>query len=157
MDDFRNVIDHCWLRDLGFEGDKFTWTNRNFEGKLIWERLDRCLANLDFIASSPSLESLTWITTILIIGPLLRGRKRTIVKRIEPMDVGQKDLKTDGLRSREAEKSKRYYPNIKCFKQKLEQCISQLKRWDKDRLGGSLNGVITKMEKEIKLFYQDGG
>lgn len=51
---------------------------------------------------------------------------------------------------------KRYYPNIKSFKQKLGQCISCLKRWDKDRLCGSLNGAITKKENEIRLLYQEG-
>lgn len=51
---------------------------------------------------------------------------------------------------------KRYYPNIKSFKQKLGHCISCLKRWDKDKLCGSLNGAITKKENEIRLLYQEG-
>uniref|UniRef100_A0A803NNF9 CCHC-type domain-containing protein n=1 Tax=Cannabis sativa TaxID=3483 RepID=A0A803NNF9_CANSA len=41
MDDFRQIVDVCNLVPLAFSGDKFTWTNRNFQGVLVKERLDR--------------------------------------------------------------------------------------------------------------------
>lgn len=45
---FWNCINHYGLNDLGFKGSKFTWTNRNSRN-LILERLDRCLANNDWL------------------------------------------------------------------------------------------------------------
>ena len=42
---FKDVLDECGFMDLGFVSPKFTW-NRHFEdGRSIWERLDRGLAN----------------------------------------------------------------------------------------------------------------
>lgn len=46
MDNFREALYSCDLRDLGFEGDIFTWRNNNFhvEG-YIRERIDRAVAS----------------------------------------------------------------------------------------------------------------
>lgn len=44
MDEFKETIHSCALKDLGFKGPKFTWCN-NWEGvDRIYERLDRVLA-----------------------------------------------------------------------------------------------------------------
>ena len=40
---FREVIDECGFLDLGFEGQKYTWSRHFENGSSIWERLDRCL------------------------------------------------------------------------------------------------------------------
>ena len=44
MQDFRDVLDECGFRDLGFVGGKFTWCNGQKDGYTIWERLDRAVA-----------------------------------------------------------------------------------------------------------------
>ncbi|KAF5464528.1 hypothetical protein F2P56_014601 [Juglans regia] len=51
--DFREVVDVCRLRDLGYLGPKFTWSNRRAGDKCIRERLDRCLVNSEWWASFP--------------------------------------------------------------------------------------------------------
>ena len=42
---FHNYLDACNLLDLGFNGPRFTWTNKRDQG-LVMERLDRFFCNL---------------------------------------------------------------------------------------------------------------
>lgn len=48
MENFRNALKDCGLKDLGFEGPSFTWTNRRSVDQLISERLDRCVGNVEW-------------------------------------------------------------------------------------------------------------
>lgn len=57
MVDFKDCLDRCGLVDLGFEGHKFTWSNKQAGVHNIQERLDRGLANSDWIARFP----LVWV------------------------------------------------------------------------------------------------
>ncbi|KAK4492627.1 hypothetical protein RD792_003445 [Penstemon davidsonii] len=45
---FKDMIDTCGLIDLGFRGPKFTWTNLRNGLARIRQRIDRCLANVDW-------------------------------------------------------------------------------------------------------------
>lgn len=45
MQAFRNAMDFCELRDLGYSGYPFTWCNRRDNQRNIQVRLDRCLAD----------------------------------------------------------------------------------------------------------------
>ncbi|XP_019246277.1 PREDICTED: uncharacterized protein LOC109225925 [Nicotiana attenuata] len=44
---FWDCLNECNLLDLGYKGNKFTWTNKRYKNKtsLILERIDRCFAN----------------------------------------------------------------------------------------------------------------
>lgn len=44
MKDFESVIQHCRLLDMGFQGPKYTWSNKRDEGT-ISKKLDRILVN----------------------------------------------------------------------------------------------------------------
>ena len=48
MDGFRNVINLCNLRDLGYNGSDFTWCNKREGVDRIYMRLDRVLATDDW-------------------------------------------------------------------------------------------------------------
>lgn len=55
MDMFREALEHCCLRDLGYEGDTFTWRNHNHVAEnYIKERLDRAVANHQWRARYPT-------------------------------------------------------------------------------------------------------
>jgi hypothetical protein len=45
---FRSLVKNCGLFDLGFSGPAYTWTNKRFSSKPIFERLDRCLVNVEW-------------------------------------------------------------------------------------------------------------
>ena len=53
MQAFRDVLDECGFVNLGFIGPEFIWHSRRY-GHLIWERLDRGVANYDWIAKFPT-------------------------------------------------------------------------------------------------------
>ncbi|WVZ80053.1 hypothetical protein U9M48_027564 [Paspalum notatum var. saurae] len=44
----------CGLFDLGYHGPAFTWSNKRFASMPTYERLDRCLANTDWINAFPN-------------------------------------------------------------------------------------------------------
>ena len=46
---FREAINECGFLDLGLSGYQFTWQKHFSNGHSIWERLDRCLANNDWL------------------------------------------------------------------------------------------------------------
>lgn len=48
MQTFRENLDDCNLLDLGFSRPRFTWSNLRQPKDRIMERLDRCLAKLDW-------------------------------------------------------------------------------------------------------------
>lgn len=48
MQNFRDVLDHCEFVDLRYFGPNFTWHGKQ-KGKLIWERLDRGVANYEWL------------------------------------------------------------------------------------------------------------
>ena len=54
MQEFRDVLDECGFRDLGFEGVKFTWCNGHTDGFTIWERLDKAVATMDWLDKFPA-------------------------------------------------------------------------------------------------------
>lgn len=56
MDRFQDAIDFYGLRDLGFEGDIFTWQNQQSRALgYVRERLDRALANESWREKFPTI------------------------------------------------------------------------------------------------------
>ncbi|KAK4706320.1 hypothetical protein R3W88_034129 [Solanum pinnatisectum] len=51
--DFIATIEACGLIDLGFSGQKFTWSNKRGIGHRIWKRLDRALVNDTWLEKMP--------------------------------------------------------------------------------------------------------
>ncbi|KAK9756268.1 hypothetical protein RND81_01G085400 [Saponaria officinalis] len=54
LDNFRSTIDDCCLRDLGHDGDPFTWQRGKSEANIILERLDRFLATDSWVELFPN-------------------------------------------------------------------------------------------------------
>ena len=53
MKDFREALDACCLADLGYRGTKFTWCKKLIDGITVWERLDRAVANSEWLSLFP--------------------------------------------------------------------------------------------------------
>ena len=45
MKDFCEALGECGFVDLGFTGKKFSWCKRLTGAVMVWERLDRAVAN----------------------------------------------------------------------------------------------------------------
>ena len=54
MQGFRDALDFCGLKDLGFNGFPFTWSNRRPGDQNVWVRLDRGVATIDWILKFPT-------------------------------------------------------------------------------------------------------
>ena len=50
---FWDVLDESGFLDLGFEGNRFTWSKHFADGHSIWERLDRGVANANWFLKFP--------------------------------------------------------------------------------------------------------
>ena len=53
MRDFYETLDECGFSNLGFIGKKFTLCKRLTGGVTVWERLDRAIANYEWISLFP--------------------------------------------------------------------------------------------------------
>ena len=54
MEDFRVALENCELKDLGFIGHKFTWTNRRPGSAHTKQRLDRVTTNRGWTKKFPA-------------------------------------------------------------------------------------------------------
>jgi hypothetical protein len=54
MHAFNSYVKQCGLFDLGFSGPAYTWTNMRFSSNPVFERLDRCLANVEWCVVFPN-------------------------------------------------------------------------------------------------------
>ena len=54
MEKFREVLDECNLLDLGYVGNKFTWSKTLPNGGMVWERLDRAVSMADWFELFPA-------------------------------------------------------------------------------------------------------
>jgi hypothetical protein len=50
MEQFRNALKVCQLKDLGYKGAMHMWTNGHHDENFTKERLDRAVANMEWIA-----------------------------------------------------------------------------------------------------------
>ncbi|KAK4710031.1 hypothetical protein R3W88_004544 [Solanum pinnatisectum] len=58
VSNFQNTINHCELIVMGFKGSRYTWLNKRFKKRnaLIFERLDRFLANNEWLLCYPNAQ-----------------------------------------------------------------------------------------------------
>ena len=54
MQSFHDALDFCRLKDLGFNGFQFTWSNKRPREQNVWIRLDRGVATIEWILRFPT-------------------------------------------------------------------------------------------------------
>ena len=55
MQVFKDCLDFCGFKDIGFTGLPFTWCNNRFDGPLVWVKLDRVVTSVDWMLKFPSV------------------------------------------------------------------------------------------------------
>ena len=65
MESFRQVLDECNLLDLGYMGNKFTWSKSFPNGGMVWERLDRAVSTVEWLDLFPvtKVQTLSCVTS----------------------------------------------------------------------------------------------
>ncbi|XP_016499870.1 uncharacterized protein LOC107818377 [Nicotiana tabacum] len=56
VDGFRQVVEECELRDLGFTGSRFTWERHRNTRNWVCERLDRVLTTSQWVLLFPKAQ-----------------------------------------------------------------------------------------------------
>ena len=54
MQGFRDALDYCGLRDIGYNGYPFIWSNQRPIHHNVWVRLDREVASVDWMLKFPT-------------------------------------------------------------------------------------------------------
>ncbi|KAL0001687.1 hypothetical protein SO802_015468 [Lithocarpus litseifolius] len=146
MERFKEVIDVCGLKDLGFIDPRFTWLYQKFDGSQIRERLDRALATCDWMGKFPAAKHYHLSSLVSNHCPLalhfVRRQKRRIYHR--PFKFESMWLKSEkceevvqkawdvGLMRGSA------FPLTSC----LESCRDSLDEWKKNDFGHGGMGAV---------------
>jgi endonuclease/exonuclease/phosphatase family metal-dependent hydrolase len=91
MMDFREILSHCDLHDLGFSGLPWTYNNNQGGNRNVRVRLDRGVANTDWSALFPdaAVQHLTSSCSdhkaLLLVAQLVEQRSRGSIFRYEIM------------------------------------------------------------------------
>ena len=93
MEAFRDVLDECEFKDLGFMGGKYSW----YRGTgTIWERLDRVVATTDWIDMFPATKDVHLECGSLDHKPLIIRLKGIQIKQRKPWRFKQMWLEDVG-------------------------------------------------------------
>ncbi|XP_075665228.1 uncharacterized protein LOC142634864 [Castanea sativa] len=150
---FNNTINFCGLREVAFVGPCFTWIYQKKDGIQIRERLDRALANQDWISLFPlaklfhkSSSASDHIPLLLKFVHIPKRKKQKKLFRFESMWLGDarcekivSDAWSEGLLSCSP------FPIERC----LEECKSKLKNWNHNEFG-HVGKRINQLQKQLE-------
>jgi len=156
MQDFRDCLDFCGLKDLGFTGLPFTWCNMRFEGSLVWVRLDRALATADWILKFPStrLHHLQGLSSdhkpLWLASDDVNFRFHRPLKPFRFEAMWLKDDRCEEV-VHSAWDLCREGDAVGKVLRKCEDCQIQLKLWDKNSFGNIRRVLARKRKNSCKL------
>jgi hypothetical protein len=156
MDNFRMALEGCSLSDLGFIGSKYTWSNCRSDGSFIKERLDRAVANMEWVALYKEVE-------VRILAATSSDHKPVLVEFLEESRerwCGNRGFKFEAswwvdeecgtvIKNAWAETGSADNP-INSVRNKLVQCQSALKCWSRRKFGQA-EETLKKKTKELEL------
>ena len=150
MQAFWDVLDTCSFLDLGFIGPEFTW-HGNGHGHVIWERLDRGVANYDWMARFPTATirhlhcvALDHRPILLVFDPngeATRWKHKPF--RFEEMWLAEKECGATVKRAWEIQPNGNHMYQVVT---KIKKCKKLLKSWSKEHLGSIKNQLRSKKD-----------
>ena len=151
MQMFREVLDHCGFVDLGYSGPDFTWHGWR-RGELIWERLDRGVANYDWVSRFPAARIQHFHCYTLDHRPILlslngngeKQRWRRKPFRFESMWVANPGCK---VVINEAWAEPVVGNPMFTTTTKMKKCKMKLKKWSRESFGSIKNRIKEARER----------
>jgi hypothetical protein len=155
---FRDTLNLCGLQDLGYKGDIFTWNNRQEENQLIKARLDRFMANYNWISAFPNYSNCHLLRFKFDHSPILLD--------LPPFsDSIQHNFKDRPIRYEQAwTRDENHYHQVKetwkhiqgTTPQKLKATQASLHRWGNKRFGIIPKRIKAIQEDLIQLNNENG-
>lgn len=153
MMDFREVLSHCDLHDLGFSGLPWTYNNNQGGRRNVRVRLDRGVANTEWSAMFPdaSVEHITsprsdHKTLLLKVAPGRLGQRSTQIFRYEIMWEREEGL---GMVIEKAWQRRNPGSDLGAIAHALKEVTSDLKSWSKTNFG-QVTKQIEQLRKELE-------
>ena len=154
MQPFRECLDFCGLKDLGYSGLPFTWCNRRFESNVVWVRLDRAVASPDWILKFPAVRlhhlpgmssdhKPIWLCSDDIRKRFFRPNKPF---RFEAMWI--KDERCEGAVHEAWDKFSDADPMGNVLR-KVSNCQTHLSEWNK-KIFGNVRRTLEKKRRELE-------
>lgn len=145
---FRDVLDECGLKDLGYAGEKFTWKGKR-QGGMVFERLDRAVANnqwsfLNLGSSIHHLHSLSSDHKPIVInleGIFPRLNKPFKFEKMWLSDGGCSQTVKDAWGHPSTEASKALVAG------KLKNCGDKLLSWSRQSFGNIKKAIELKSKR----------
>jgi hypothetical protein len=154
---FRDCLDECGLVDLGYMGPKYTWNNKQLCDDLIRVRLDRAVANGDFMELFTDCKVENVITTSsdhfaisITLANLDDTRRSAPVQqqfRFEAAWLRAPDYKE--VMERAWENGKEGPMSLQSTCDNLRQLAGSLNKWSRDSFG-AIRKKILKLERRLK-------
>lgn len=154
---FKQSIDDCGLCDLGYTGNKFTWSKGSKQTGRIFERLDRALASLAWCSTFPNAEVLhlpsshsdhlpLLISTNSCSAPDNRNRRHKKPIKFEELwifyDDCQSIIKVNWCKDSDN--------HINSFKANGARVLQELKAWSNKKFG-SIPNRIRDIKNKLKV------
>lgn len=154
MDDFRDCLDACELRELETYGEQMTWDNRRAGCANVQERLDRVVVNLPWadLFQTARVSSLDFwgsdhrVIQISLEAPEPCGRRGIPRFRYEPWWMKDNDCESV---IRQAWASNSFNSSPSSLMSGLSACASSLREWSAEKFG-SLSRKIKMAITEIE-------
>ena len=148
MEEFREVLDECGFRDLGFVGGKFTWCNGHPDGYTIWERLDRAVASIEWLDKFPATKVIHLECGSSDHKPILICLNGIPRSRNKPWRFEHMWLEEEGCRDTVEAAWQFNAPGqaMSRVEGKINHCQTKLKWWSRMEIGN-----VTKLLKDKKV------
>ncbi|CAM8999721.1 unnamed protein product [Rhodiola kirilowii] len=153
MRNFRRCLEDCELIDLGYTGNKFTYSNKRKENFEVKARLDRVVANSEWRNKFPNAivkhgfaNSSDHVPIVLYVKGVNMAKKR-IFRRFEPMWMRHKEFR-EVVRN-----SWKDFPADLKLTDKLKSCMDCLFQWNNQVFRNVKNKVNSLKERIQRLRF----
>jgi len=147
---FREVIEECLLRDLGYKGSRFTWCNNCEGNEFIKERLDHALATTRWCSQFPNV-------AVEVLAPRTSDHKPLWVQFLHGKGRLSKCFKYEACWNEDEESAgvikkvwEKYIVGenpLSLIAQKMEKCVASLSSWYMCKYGDTSKRLTSLTEK----------